>query len=76
MKNFNLLFVSCLILYLLIIPMNTPHGCTAFMLKTNEGIVTGRTMVYDQTSVYNTQVYTKGQLLKSVYMPPPKIPYS
>ncbi len=77
MKSINWFFISGLVFYLIFIPAKNLYGCTAFMLKTNQGVVTGRTMDYDQASVYNTQVYTKGQLLKSVYtLPPPKIPYS
>jgi len=37
------------------------------MLKTSEGIVTGRTLDYSRASVYNTKVYQVGETIKSVY---------
>ncbi len=77
MKSINWFFISGIVFYLIFVPANAVFGCTDFMLKTNEGIVKERTMDYDHPLVYNTQTYTNGQLVTSVYTPPPpKIPYS
>ncbi|MCL3779921.1 linear amide C-N hydrolase [Prolixibacteraceae bacterium JC049] len=44
-------------------------GCTAFMIKTKDGVVTGRTMDYSRPSVYTTKVYKPGKVIQSVYEP-------
>ena len=71
MKNVNRYFACCIILYLFFVSINSSYGCTAFMLKTSQGIVTGRTLDYSQPSVYNTKVYKKGEIIQSVYVPAP-----
>jgi len=54
--------------------VSSVYACTAFMLKTKEGIVTGRTLDYDQPSVYNTKTYKSGSTIQSVLKPTPPTP--
>lgn len=67
MKNVNRLFVKCFFIFLFTILINSSYACTAFMLKTSEGVVTGRTLDYSQPSVYDTQVFKIGDIIQSVY---------
>lgn len=47
------------------------------MLKTSQGVVTGRTLDYSQESVYNTKVYKIGEIIQSVYKPAtPQVQFS
>jgi choloylglycine hydrolase len=47
------------------------------MLKTGQGVVTGRTLDYSQPSVYSTLVYKAGETIRSVYkVTPPQSPFS
>ncbi|MCT4638628.1 MAG: linear amide C-N hydrolase [Bacteroidales bacterium] len=76
MKKRSLLLVCCIITCLTFIPYSVSNGCTAFMLKTKKGVVTGRTLDYSVASVYNTTVYKKGETIKSVFVPDkPGTPY-
>ena len=67
MNAMNCFFRSSLLLLIAFFQMS--YGCTAFMLKTTQGVVTGRTLDYDQPSIYNTHVYKTGEVIKSVYQP-------
>lgn len=77
MKNAGQIFANFLFLSISFILINPSYGCTAFMLKTAQGVVTGRTLDYSQPSVYNTRVYKVGETIQSVYkVTPPQSAFS
>lgn len=70
-KNASRLFANFLFTAIFIVLIKPSYSCTAFMLKTSQGIVTGRTLDYSQPSVYKTQVYKIGETIESVYKTDP-----
>ncbi|MCD6090525.1 MAG: linear amide C-N hydrolase [Bacteroidales bacterium] len=76
-KNTNSLFANFLFLSLFSILITPSYGCTAFMLKTSQGVVTGRTLDYSQPSVYNTKIYKIGTIIQSLHKAvPPQYQFS
>ena len=70
MKNVSRLFANFFILSLIIFLANPSQACTAFILKTTEGVVTGRSLDYSQPSVYETRTYKIGESIQSLYRSP------
>ncbi len=70
MKNASRIFAHFFILSLIILHTNSSQACTAFLLKTTQGVVTGRSLDYSQPSVYETRTYQIGENIHSLYKSP------
>ena len=66
MKYVRLVLISTFLLCLCLGSFNTPYACTAFILKSNEGVVTGRTLDYSKPSIFDVKTYIKGTIITSV----------
>lgn len=68
MKNSNEMLIKGHLLAFFLFFISSSFACTAFVLKTDQGVVTGRSLDYSQPSVYDTQVFKIGDTIQSVYV--------